>query len=269
MFAKMSDSKSQYLVNASSGKVRLDAVMEVLANLIQYEQSSIKEKIIAVNTSKETNDDEDEELPAEAETKSAPMDNNTAMLNDSNRKQVQKESKDSKPVSAWAKPLGSKPAETPKKEEETTVPKEEPPSLEPVAAEVEPLKKPSNENENQSAPVVGTQPSSESVAFIQSLQLETALRSLLGIVPLQVPVPASQNVVVTDDMVSEFKRKYYTYRLGEVPDLTKIRRMSINYVEGLVWTLNYYYHGHLSWKWFYEFHTAPFVSGTCTVAKLT
>ncbi len=29
---------------------------------------------------------------------------------------------------------------------------------------------------------------------------------------------------------------------------------------GLLWNLNYYYQGHLSWKWYYGYHVGPFVS---------
>jgi 5'-3' exonuclease len=36
---------------------------------------------------------------------------------------------------------------------------------------------------------------------------------------------------------------------------------NLAYMEGLVWTLNYYYHGHLSWSWYYPFHVSPLASG--------
>jgi 5'-3' exonuclease len=41
-------------------------------------------------------------------------------------------------------------------------------------------------------------------------------------------------------------------------------KMCHNYLEGLFWTLSYYFQGHLSWKWYYGYHVAPFVTGNAS-----
>lgn len=71
----------------------------------------------------------------------------------------------------------------------------------------------------------------------------------------------------TDSEVKKMRRNYYKLKLQKKEDeLTEelITEMCTNYLEGLIWTLNYYYHGHLSWSWFYSFFAAPFASGTKT-----
>jgi 5'-3' exoribonuclease 2 len=83
------------------------------------------------------------------------------------------------------------------------------------------------------------------------------------------------NVVapVEDEVVLHkpgFKERYYKNKFHV--DITKepdFPRMVVkHYIEGVVWVLAYYYHGCVSWTWFYPFHYAPFASDFTELATL-
>ena len=54
---------------------------------------------------------------------------------------------------------------------------------------------------------------------------------------------------------SDIKGRYYYDKFGFTP-LDKEKHLSLRkaYIEGLVWTLHYYYKGCASWDWFYPYH---------------
>lgn len=65
------------------------------------------------------------------------------------------------------------------------------------------------------------------------------------------------------------KQKYYKAKFGsEVkPDQEAFARdLSAHYLEGVVWTLQYYFQGCQSWRWYYPYHYAPFPSDLVDIA---
>lgn len=57
-----------------------------------------------------------------------------------------------------------------------------------------------------------------------------------------------------------YKRTYYREKLKLDPDKESILKVVNEYVRALQWNLHYYYHGCISWGWFYPYHYAPFIS---------
>jgi 5'-3' exoribonuclease 1 len=68
------------------------------------------------------------------------------------------------------------------------------------------------------------------------------------------------------------KRKYYRDKLGFDTDTedgaVKLRALATSYVEGVCWTLKYYFEGCASWRWFYPSHYAPMASDLHEVAVM-
>ena len=57
------------------------------------------------------------------------------------------------------------------------------------------------------------------------------------------------------------KGRYYYDKFGFTPfDAEKHRALRKAYVEGLVWNLEYYYKGVVSWEWYYPYHYGPMIS---------
>jgi 5'-3' exoribonuclease 1 len=63
-----------------------------------------------------------------------------------------------------------------------------------------------------------------------------------------------------DPFTRNWESRYYKV-LFDV-DITKTikKRICINYLEGLEWTINYYTHGCIDWKWDYRYHYPPLIS---------
>ena len=59
----------------------------------------------------------------------------------------------------------------------------------------------------------------------------------------------------------QHKRDYYTQKLG-YPAVTPevMREQAEGYVRAIQWNLSYYYHGCVSWSWYYEHHYAPWIT---------
>lgn len=64
----------------------------------------------------------------------------------------------------------------------------------------------------------------------------------------------------TLDEFQAYKRTYYREKLKLDPDKDSILRVVHEYVRALQWNLHYYYHGCMSWGWYYPYHYAPFIS---------
>lgn len=57
------------------------------------------------------------------------------------------------------------------------------------------------------------------------------------------------------------QERYYTGKLGIKADRPAERRCVVaSYLEGLLWVLDYYYRGVVSWTWFYPYYYAPMAS---------
>lgn len=64
-----------------------------------------------------------------------------------------------------------------------------------------------------------------------------------------------------------WKREYYREKLEfEFSDEVALHDLAYRYIEGLQWVLHYYYSGVASWGWFYNYHYAPKISGTLSLA---
>lgn len=69
------------------------------------------------------------------------------------------------------------------------------------------------------------------------------------------------NVRLGQNDGNQYKYRYYQYYYGEVHDQTTlVNNICKNYIEGLVWTFNYYVHECDSYEWQYMFHNAPFLT---------
>lgn len=62
------------------------------------------------------------------------------------------------------------------------------------------------------------------------------------------------------DDFQAYKRTYYREKLKLDPDKDSILKVVHEYVRALQWNLHYYYHGCMSWGWYYPYHYAPFIS---------
>ena len=64
---------------------------------------------------------------------------------------------------------------------------------------------------------------------------------------------------IVDDQ--DIKGRYYFEKFGFTPfDAEKHLALRKAYLEGLIWTLHYYFRGCLSWEWFYPYHYGPMMS---------
>ena len=59
--------------------------------------------------------------------------------------------------------------------------------------------------------------------------------------------------------VRSWKERYYSLKL-EASDEAERRSISRSYIEGVMWVLEYYYRGVVSWVWYYPHHYAPMAS---------
>lgn len=58
---------------------------------------------------------------------------------------------------------------------------------------------------------------------------------------------------------NKWRMKYYYHLFGKF-DSTFVKQCSINYIEGLLWTINYYFNKKYNTSWFYSFEYSPCVS---------
>ncbi|CCG82598.1 putative Exonuclease Kem1 [Taphrina deformans PYCC 5710] len=66
---------------------------------------------------------------------------------------------------------------------------------------------------------------------------------------------------VYDEKFDAWRNDYYKEKLGfGVDDEPALTKMAENYCEGLQWVLYYYYHGVVSWGWYYGYHYSPKIS---------
>lgn len=72
---------------------------------------------------------------------------------------------------------------------------------------------------------------------------------------------SATNTVMKENSLVDFKGRYYYDKFGFTPfDAEKHLALRKSYIEGLVWTLEYYYRGCVSWEWYYPYHYGPMLS---------
>ena len=59
---------------------------------------------------------------------------------------------------------------------------------------------------------------------------------------------------------SNWKERYYKTLFNTDPDQKRIEQISINYLEGLEWTMKYYTSGCANWRWSYHYSYPPLLS---------
>ena len=108
-------------------------------------------------------------------------------------------------------------------------------------------------------------------------QVEQGFISQMGTLLQQAlaPTPAPDTNSKTDKTVLErfndqdLKGRYYYDKFGFTPvDAEKHLALRKAYMEGLVWTLRYYYQGCVSWEWFYPYHYGPMMSDLVSLDKI-
>eukprot|EP01119_Soliformovum_irregulare_P010105 TRINITY_DN246_c11_g1_i1.p1 TRINITY_DN246_c11_g1~~TRINITY_DN246_c11_g1_i1.p1 ORF type:complete len:1228 (-),score=492.18 TRINITY_DN246_c11_g1_i1:74-3757(-) len=235
-----------YLVQAESGKIKLDALISYFQAIAA---SETKQLIQAVRFEERQKALEKPEENSQVESV----------------KQVKKEvEKKPEPVKqeakAWGKAALSSSTEKVQVEE---LPKKE---IEPKK-EVEPKKDetPVSTSTNQDVNLgasnllkailkIGPQPTQEEISteFIKSLTLSTSTPQV------EISVLSPDDAVA----VAALKLKFYCLRLGkeasEINNAKFQRDFQEQYIRGLIWTLHYYYHGHVSWSWYFPYFSAPF-----------
>lgn len=66
-----------------------------------------------------------------------------------------------------------------------------------------------------------------------------------------------------------YKKRYYREKLKIDPDSGELVKLITEYVKALQWNLHYYYHGCVSWGWFYSYHYAPFISDVAGITRVS
>ncbi|PAV74447.1 hypothetical protein WR25_02437 [Diploscapter pachys] len=66
---------------------------------------------------------------------------------------------------------------------------------------------------------------------------------------------------VINNSFKRFKKNYYSEKMNYA-NITReeLRDQAESYVHAIQWNLHYYYHGCVSWSWFYKHHYAPYIS---------
>ena len=58
-----------------------------------------------------------------------------------------------------------------------------------------------------------------------------------------------------------WRASYYADKMGQTTlEAATVTQLAHNYLEGVMWVLEYYYRGVVSWTWFYPYHYAPMAS---------
>lgn len=67
-----------------------------------------------------------------------------------------------------------------------------------------------------------------------------------------------------------WKARYYKSKFGVDVNVDEgfIQRLVANYIEGICWTMLYYYQGCASWQWYYGYHYTPMASDMHGLSQL-
>lgn len=122
-----------------------------------------------------------------------------------------------------------------------------------------------DENEDSSAKSSGEElssPNSDALLLEEEFNDELATLALSGMNDADFAnnVEACWTKTI-DNQFKRHKKSYYTEKL-RYKNISKseLRSQAEGYVRAIQWNLHYYYHGCVSWSWFYPHHYAPYIS---------
>ena len=122
-----------------------------------------------------------------------------------------------------------------------------------------------NEEDATFQPVTSTRISHGSIDHEGEAPLRKKLGGLLreSLSPEKGGLSASNhsNTIMEEGSLVDLKGRYYYDKFGFTPfDAEKHLALRKAYIEGLVWNLEYYYKGVLSWEWYYPYNYGPMLS---------
>jgi len=104
----------------------------------------------------------------------------------------------------------------------------------------------------------------------KSLKVVTDLAIEQGIIS-----PDDHNIDEDEDEKNNFqtefqlyKKSYYEEKFHVDPTDMQIASISFEYILALQWICHYYYNGIQSWRWFYPYHYAPFISDLKNIEEM-
>jgi len=78
------------------------------------------------------------------------------------------------------------------------------------------------------------------------------------------------NSASNSDDVSQLKATYYKekFKFDPSSDAEELKKVKVAFMEGITWTLDYYYRGVSAWRWYYPYYYAPMASDLVGLAAL-
>lgn len=82
-------------------------------------------------------------------------------------------------------------------------------------------------------------------------------------------VDAKKNEEVSENSLVDLKGRYYFEKFGITPfEAEKHFALRKEYITGLVWNLEYYYKGVISWEWYYPYNYGPMLSDLSGISSI-
>ena len=128
-------------------------------------------------------------------------------------------------------------------------------------------------DDSKSQELIGT---FEPVISTRAAEAEAPLRKKLGGLLRDSLSPTKGGVSATNSSNTalsgssqDLKGRYYYDKFGFTPfDAEKHLALRKAYIEGLVWNLEYYYKGCVSWEWYYPYHYGPMISDLVNIQTI-
>ena len=77
---------------------------------------------------------------------------------------------------------------------------------------------------------------------------------------LRIPIRNREVEKYIAPYIPQWQKRYYETLFDSEGTAEYIKKVSINYLEGLEWVMKYYTTGCVSWKWHYKYHYPPLLS---------